>query len=97
MAMVEEKKSEVGEEYVYTIPLRSVKKVPRWERSRKAMAEIKKYLKRHTKADDIVLVDAYINERVWKRGAKKPPSKIRVKVTKEFVEDIMVAEAELLE
>lgn len=96
MAMVEEKKSEVGEEYVYTIPLRSVKKVPRWERSRKAMAEIKKYLKRHTKADDIVL-DAYINERVWKRGAKKPPSKIRVKVIKGFVEDIIVAEAELLE
>ncbi|MHC1636068.1 MAG: 50S ribosomal protein L31e [Candidatus Methanospirareceae archaeon] len=83
-------------EYVYTIPLRKVKRAPRWERSRKAMAEIRAFLKRHTKADAVIL-DTAINEKVWERGSQKPPSKIRVRVKKEMEEDMVVARAELVE
>ncbi len=84
-----EKIREGGEERIFTIPLRDVKKAPRWKRSNRAMAEIREYLMRHTKAEDVIL-GATINEKVWGRGAQKPPSKIRVRVTEE--EDIIRAE-----
>ncbi len=83
-----EKGEEIGER-IYTIPLRDVKKAPRWKRSNRAIAVIMEYLKRHTKSEDIFL-DATINEKVWERGSQKPPSKIRVRVTEE--EDIIKAE-----
>jgi large subunit ribosomal protein L31e len=73
-------------ERIYTIPLRNVKRVPRWKRGNRAITEIKKYLKRHTKADDIFLGTS-VNERIWKRGAEKPPSKIRVRVIEEEEEE----------
>ncbi len=86
--MGEEKGEGVGER-VYTIPLRAVKKAPRWKRSNRAIAEIQKFLRRHTKYEYIVLGNS-INEKVWERGSEKPPSKIRVKVTEE--EDLVRAE-----
>jgi large subunit ribosomal protein L31e len=86
--MGEEKAEGVGER-IYTIPLRAVKKAPRWKRSNRAIALIRDYLVRHTKSEYIVLDNA-INEKVWERGSQKPPSKIRVKVTEE--EDIIRAE-----
>lgn len=88
-SVMEEEKGEEIAERIYTIPLRAVKKAPRWKRSNRAIAEIREYLKRHTKSDYIVL-DATINEKVWERGSEKPPSRIRVRVTEE--EDIIRAE-----
>ncbi len=86
--MVEEK-GEGIEERIYTIPLRGVKKAPRWKRSNRAITLIREFLVRHTKSEYIVL-DSTINEKVWARGSQKPPSKIRVKVTEE--EDVIKAE-----
>ena len=86
--MGEEKGTGVTER-IYTIPLRAVKKAPRWKRSNRAIAVIRGYLKQHTKYEDIVL-DASINEKIWERGSEKPPSKIRVRITEE--EDIIKAE-----
>lgn len=86
--MGEEKGTGVTER-IYTIPLRAVKKAPRWKRSNRAIALIREYLKQHTKYEDIVL-DASINEKIWERGSEKPPSKIRVRIIKE--EDIIKAE-----
>jgi large subunit ribosomal protein L31e len=83
---------EVGEgieERIYTIPLKAVKKAPRWKRSNRAIALIRDYLIKHTKSKYIA-IDTTINEKVWARGSQKPPSKIRVKVTEE--EDIIRAE-----
>ncbi len=74
---------------IYTIPLRNVKKAPRWKRSNRAIALIREFLMRHTKSKFIVL-DTKINEKVWERGSQKPPSRIRVKVTTE--EEIVRAE-----
>ena len=86
--MVEEKGEAIGER-IYTIPLRAVKKAPRWKRSNRAITLIREYLMQHTKSEYIVL-DSKINEKVWARGSQKPPSKIRVKVTEE--EDVIKAE-----
>ncbi|HDM36204.1 MAG TPA: 50S ribosomal protein L31e [Candidatus Syntrophoarchaeum butanivorans] len=70
------------EERVYTIPLRGVKRAPRWKRAKKAISDIRAYLMRHTKSENIKL-DSSINEKIWERGAQKPPSRIRVRVTEE--------------
>jgi large subunit ribosomal protein L31e len=86
--MGEEKGKGISER-IYTIPLRAVKKAPRWKRSNRAITLIREFLERHTKSDYIVL-DRTINEKVWARGSQKPPSKIRVKVTEE--EDVIKAE-----
>ena len=72
---------DMSEEQIYTISLRRTKSVPRWKRSNRAITEVKIFLSRHTKAEEIKL-DPSISEKIWEKGAKKPPSKIRVKVTK---------------
>ncbi|MCL7415823.1 MAG: 50S ribosomal protein L31e [ANME-2 cluster archaeon] len=83
---------EIGEEHVYTIPLRGAKNAPRWERSKKAVKEVFKYLEQHTKTDrKMIKVDPKISEKIWERGSEKPPSKIRVKAMK-FEDGIVEAE-----
>lgn len=75
----------VGEERIYTIPLRKVKEIPRGKRAPRAIKEVRSFLQRHTKTDNIY-IDRAVNESMWKRGIEKPPSRIRVRVTKETVE-----------
>ncbi len=67
----------------YTIPLKKeYSKVPIWRRSKRAMDEVKAFLAKHTKAKKIIL-SKWINEEIWKDGAKRPPQKIRVKIERE--------------
>jgi len=77
-------------ERTYTIPLRrGWQKVPRWRRAKRAVSEIQTYLKKHTKSKE-VRIDKWINELVWGKGAKNPPSKITIKVS--FDKDKAIAE-----
>ncbi|MEM2873887.1 MAG: 50S ribosomal protein L31e [Candidatus Nanoarchaeia archaeon] len=82
-------------EKIYNIPLRREwLKAPKWRRSKKAISAIKLYLKKHTKVPNIKL-SKWINEKIWARGGKKPPSKITVKV--EIDKEKEIAKAELAE
>ncbi|MDY6930692.1 MAG: 50S ribosomal protein L31e [Halobacteriota archaeon] len=83
----------MSEERIYTIPLRNARSVPRWKRSKRAVTEVRLFLLRHTKSDEIK-IDPAISERIWERGAERPPSRIRVKVAKD---DDGVVEAKLAE
>jgi large subunit ribosomal protein L31e len=66
-------------EQIYTIPLRSVKRTARWKRSRRAIKDVRAYLVRHMKTDaENIKLDRTINEAIWRRGAQKPPRRIRV-------------------
>ena len=70
-------------EQIYTIPLREVKKAPRWKRSKRAVVEVRKYLARHMKADpEEIRLDSSLNEAIWARGSQRPPSKVRVRAVK---------------
>jgi len=98
MAEKKPTESKANLEREYTIPLRhSVNKVPRYKRTNKAVRTIKEFLARHMKVIDRDLnkikLDRHLNEFVWFRGIKSPPSKVRVKAVKEG--DIV--RAELLE
>lgn len=72
---------DVLKEQIYVIPLRDVKRAPRWKRSNKAVKDIRAFLAKHMKSEDVKL-DRSINEKVWDRGSEKPPRKIRVRAMK---------------
>jgi len=89
----ETKTEKIEKEYI--IPLRiKWKKVPRYKRTNKAIKTIKEFLVRHMKIRDRDLkkikLDRYLNEVVWSRGIKNPPSKIKVRAIKKG--DIVRAE-----
>lgn len=92
----EKKKKEEGKvnvERIYTIPLRN--RAPKWRRSEKAVFVVREYLAKHLKAvPSDVHIDKSINEKIFARGARHPPTKIRVRAMK-F--DDGVVEAELKE
>ena len=80
-------------ERVYTIPLRNVKNVKRTIRAPRAIREVKNFLTKHMKAEEVKL-DESINHVIWARGIQKIPSKITVKAVKD---DDGVVEATLAE
>ena len=51
------------------------------------MKYIRRYVEKHAKSDKIIL-DNSVNEKVWARGIKNMPSKIKVKA--ETIEDDIV-------
>jgi large subunit ribosomal protein L31e len=72
----------------YIIPLRHRWKiVPRYKKTPKAVKAIKEFLVRHMKIRDRDLdkirIDKYLNEVMWARGIRSPPSKIKVRAVKE--------------
>ncbi|ADC64222.1 Ribosomal protein L31e [Ferroglobus placidus DSM 10642] len=88
--------AEIVLERVYSIRLKhKMKRYPRWLRAKKAIRYVRRFLSKHMKADeDKIRLDTKINEKIWERGAQKPPTKIRIRAVK-F--DDGVVEAELLE
>ncbi|HEQ78489.1 MAG TPA: 50S ribosomal protein L31e [Euryarchaeota archaeon] len=70
----------MAEERIYTIPLRDVKEnVPSSKRAAKAIRYIKKFVAKHMKNENVKLSES-VNKKVWERGIKKIPSKVRVRV-----------------
>ncbi|WP_435348097.1 50S ribosomal protein L31e [Haloarchaeobius sp. HRN-SO-5] len=83
------------EERVITVPLRDVKAEAKHKRADKAMSLIRGHLAQHFSVDeDAVRLDPSINETVWSRGRKKPPSKLRVRAARFDEEGEAVVEAE---
>ncbi len=69
-------------ERVYVVPLRKeFLKTPKWKRSKKSIKTIRKFVERHMKVEK-VLIGKELNEKIWERGSKNPPSKIKVRCVK---------------
>ena len=81
-------------ERVYSLRLKhKMKRYPRWLRAKKAVKYVRSFLSRHMKVEpENVKLDASINEKIWERGAQKPPAKIKIRAVK-F--DYGIVEAEL--
>ena len=72
----------------YTIPLRRFwLNVPQYERSRKAVKAIKNFIAKHMKVQDrntdYVKINVDLNNEVWYRGRASPPSRVKVKATRD--------------
>ncbi len=70
------------EERVYTVPLKKARYVPPNKRASKAVKILKKFMGRHLKSENIVILPE-VNEKIWERGIEKPPRSIRVKASKD--------------
>ena len=71
------------EERIMNVPLRITRTVPRTQRASRAIKAIREHVVRHMKAKtEDVWIDPKINEKVWARGIRNPPKKIRVKAIK---------------
>jgi large subunit ribosomal protein L31e len=78
-----EEEIEVVEEKVYTIPLRHVWVVtPRGKRAPRSVRDVRAYVARHMKADEVAISNE-INSELWARGINKPPRKITVRAVKD--------------
>ena len=76
---------EIQEERFYVVPLakKGFERAARWKASKKAVKVLEKFLIRHMKPEgDDVYISQDLNERIWERGIKHPPRKIRIRVTK---------------
>ena len=62
-----------------TIPLRAAWNVPRTNRAKRAMAEVKNHVAQHMKKteDEDIWIDESVNHAIWSRGMQHPPRKIR--------------------
>ena len=80
----EEFEEEIQEERFYVIPLahKGYDKVSVWRRAKKAIRVIREFLTHHMKPEGEPYLSQELNERVWERGARHPPRKVRVRVTK---------------
>lgn len=89
--MAEEKPSEPKQEQPkvkvdilrqLTIPLRrELLKVPKYDRTKKAVRATRNFLQKHMKSTDILIGDS-LNKELHKGGMKNPPTRVKVKVYK---------------
>jgi large subunit ribosomal protein L31e len=80
---------EIVAEKTYTINLRDVWTAPRNKRSPKAIKALKEYMKRHMKAEDVIISNE-VNEQVWARGIQKPPRKLTVRAVKDKENKVLI-------
>ncbi len=67
------------EERTYTIGLRKeFLKKPLYRRAKKAVTAVKEFAMQHLKVK-IVKIGPHLNDKIWERGKRNPPSKIKVK------------------
>lgn len=69
----------MAEEKTFTIPLRKeFSKKPIYRRAKKAVTAVKEYAMQHLKVK-IVKIGPQLNTKIWERGRRHPPAKIKVK------------------
>ena len=73
----------MADEKQFTIPLRKeFSKAPSYKRSEKAIKAIREFIEKHMKTDD-VKIGKNLNLKIFERGRKNPPPRIKVKAVKE--------------
>jgi large subunit ribosomal protein L31e len=83
-------------ERIFTINLRKATlEARRWEKAKKSVAEVRKFLKRHMKADKIKIGKS-VSEKIWSGGNQNPPNKIRIRAIETEEEKKKIVRAELV-
>lgn len=82
-------KEEIIDERLYVIPLAKARKGPRNKWAKKSVRYLREYMNRHFKPKTLV-ISQEVNEKLWSRGAQKPPRKLKVRATKNIDELVVV-------
>ncbi|HLI45642.1 MAG TPA: 50S ribosomal protein L31e [Geobacterales bacterium] len=69
----------IKEERILILNLRDSKKAPILKRGKKAVNLVRELTKKYTKQKE-VWIDSKLNEKIWEKGVKKPPSKVKLRV-----------------
>jgi large subunit ribosomal protein L31e len=77
-------------ERIYTINLGKVLLSPNNQRAKRAINMIREFASKHMKSEKIK-IEEEISHLVWARGIRHPPRKIRVKITKDEDDNIIVS------
>ena len=80
-AIEEAPKEEIIDERIYNIPLAKARKGPRNKWAKKSIRFLREYMERHFKPESLI-ISQEVNEKIWERGIKKPPRKLKVRATK---------------
>jgi large subunit ribosomal protein L31e len=71
------------EEKIFTVNLKKeFMKNARWKRSSRASREIRRFLERNMKSEN-VKIDSSINKAIWVSGDQKPPKKLKIRAVKD--------------
>lgn len=71
-----------NKERIHVIPLRrAFLKAPSYKRTKRAVNEIRNFIYRHMKVNDVRIGSA-LNDYLWKQGNKNPPCKVKIKTRK---------------
>jgi large subunit ribosomal protein L31e len=82
--------NETPEESIYTVNFRKAWITPEYKRTNRVIGILREFVKRHMKTDDIK-IDQYLNRYLWQRGKRNPPRKIRVRMTKDETDTVVVS------
>ena len=75
---------------VYTINLGKAWLTPQYRRTDRVVNIIREFAKKNMKSSD-VKIDQDLNRQVWSRGKVNPPRKIRVRMTKDEDDVVIVS------
>ena len=65
---------------IHVIPLKRIYFGRRKNRADRAIRFIRKYVARHFKEVEKIIIDPRVNEYIWSRGREKPPRRITVEI-----------------
>lgn len=81
----------MAEKRTYTVPLRrKFQRTERHQRAKKAVTELRIFLKKHMKSETVKIGPA-LNRYLWSHGIRKPPSRVEI-VTEKNDEGVVYAE-----
>ena len=82
--------NEIPEESIYTVNFRKAWITPEYKRTNRVIGILREFAIRHMKTDDIK-IDQYLNRYLWRRGKRNPPRRIRVRMTKDETDTVVIS------
>jgi large subunit ribosomal protein L31e len=82
--------NDTPEESVFTVNFRKAWITPEYRRTNRVVGILREFAKRHMKTDDIK-IDQYLNRYLWRRGKRNPPRKVRVRMTKDETDTVVLS------
>jgi large subunit ribosomal protein L31e len=82
--------SEATGERIYTVNFRKAWITPQYRRTDRVINILREFAERHMKTDDIK-IDQYLNRYLWQRGKTNPPRRVRVRMTKDETDTVVVS------
>ncbi len=98
MAKKTENKPILEREYIINLR-KEISKAPRYRKAKKAVSAVKKFVVRHMRVQDrdvrLVKIGRWLNEELWRRGIRNPPTRVKIKAMKYLEGHVEVELSEL--